>query len=126
VRRFSAILLLALLSFSLLTPALASDSNSKLPACCRRQGKHHCATAAGGGAWKSGAGFVANARCRVYPAGAVLSTVASSAGLIPRVTSLRKPDDNAALATELSPADLPIPGVTSLKTRGPPHFLFLG
>jgi hypothetical protein len=44
VRRTSAILLLALFSFSLIGPAvLASDPESNLPACCRRNGKHHCA-----------------------------------------------------------------------------------
>ena len=36
-------LLLALFSFSLISPAvLASDADSKLPACCKRNGKHHC------------------------------------------------------------------------------------
>jgi hypothetical protein len=43
MRRISAILLMALFSFSLISPAVfASDVDSKLPACCRRGGKHHC------------------------------------------------------------------------------------
>jgi hypothetical protein len=43
VRRIFAILLMAFLSFPLISPALlASDADSKLPACCRRSGSHHC------------------------------------------------------------------------------------
>jgi hypothetical protein len=37
-------LLLAVFSFGLIAPALDSEPASKLPACCRREGKHHCAT----------------------------------------------------------------------------------
>jgi|SRR5215471_7234640 len=35
-------LLLALFSFSLIGPAVFADSESQLPACCRRLGLHHC------------------------------------------------------------------------------------
>jgi len=43
MRRAPAILLIALFSFSLISPALfASDPDAKLPACCRIAGKHHC------------------------------------------------------------------------------------
>ncbi len=44
MRRALATLLLALFSFSLISPALlAADPEANLPACCRRDGKHHCA-----------------------------------------------------------------------------------
>jgi hypothetical protein len=45
MRRFIAILLLAILSSSLSAPlfGLSSNADSNLPACCRRNGKHHCA-----------------------------------------------------------------------------------
>ncbi|MBZ5576159.1 MAG: hypothetical protein LAP40_06320 [Acidobacteriia bacterium] len=43
MRRIPAWALLALFSFSLIAPALAWNPDSKLPACCRREGKHHCA-----------------------------------------------------------------------------------
>ena len=44
VRRITAISLLLTFSFALITPALsASDPETKLPPCCRRNGKHHCA-----------------------------------------------------------------------------------
>jgi len=42
MRRVPAILLVLLFSFSLIGPALFVDAESNLPACCRRDGKHHC------------------------------------------------------------------------------------
>ena len=47
VRRSLAVLLLVIFSSSLSSPVLsASDPDSKLPPCCRRSGKHRCATKA--------------------------------------------------------------------------------
>jgi len=46
VRRFTAILILALLGAFYAVPllhAVSTDPESGLPACCRRHGKHHCA-----------------------------------------------------------------------------------
>ena len=43
MQRISAVLLLALFSFPLISPAVFADADSKLPACCRRDGKHRCA-----------------------------------------------------------------------------------
>jgi hypothetical protein len=43
MRRVPAILLLAVFSYSLIGAALWADADSRLPACCRRDGKHHCA-----------------------------------------------------------------------------------
>jgi hypothetical protein len=42
MRRALASLLLALFSFPLILPVLRADAASNLPACCRREGKHHC------------------------------------------------------------------------------------
>ena len=44
MRRLSSIVLLILFSLSLIAPALASTniSDKHLPACCRRNGAHHC------------------------------------------------------------------------------------
>jgi len=69
VRRFPAILLLSVFSFALIAPAvLAADGDSKLPACCRREGRHHCAMPAD----SSSAGAVVQAVCPAFPeAGAV-------------------------------------------------------
>jgi hypothetical protein len=74
VRRILASLLVVLFSFSLLAPALvASDTDSKLPACCRRDGKHHCTQA-------TGSGFHA-ARCTNFPS--VNAVPASQAAGLP-------------------------------------------
>jgi hypothetical protein len=44
MRRAFAALLVLVFSFPLIAPALASSPDaSQLPACCRRNGKHHCA-----------------------------------------------------------------------------------
>jgi hypothetical protein len=43
MRRALTSLLLALLSFPLIAPILFANTASDLPACCRRDGKHHCA-----------------------------------------------------------------------------------
>ena len=42
MRRVPAILLVFVFSFSLIAPALFADAESNVPACCRRDGKHHC------------------------------------------------------------------------------------
>jgi len=65
VRRIIASLLLVLFSFSLVAPALfASDPDSKLPACCRRNGQHHCAMTTGSGSL--GPALQA-AKCAAFP-----------------------------------------------------------
>ncbi|HVV45274.1 MAG TPA: hypothetical protein VHC72_08700 [Bryobacteraceae bacterium] len=46
MRRLLASLLLVVFSLSLISPALASAAKSNLPACCLRNGKHHCEMAA--------------------------------------------------------------------------------
>ena len=74
MRRVLASLLVALFSFSLIAPAVfASDPDSKLPACCRRDGKHHCGMASH---TDSPAGPTARpARCDLFPSGgAVLAS----------------------------------------------------
>ena len=44
MRRAPAVLLIGLFSLWLISPALiASSEESNLPACCRRDGRHHCA-----------------------------------------------------------------------------------
>src|SRR5262245_22682514 len=44
LKRACAILLLSFFSFSLIGPEAFVDRDSNLPACCRRSGKHHCAS----------------------------------------------------------------------------------
>ena len=69
MRRASAMLLLALFGFSLVSPyAFALSVDSKLPACCRRDGKHHCATMATESESSSGPDLRAG-RCSFFPTG---------------------------------------------------------
>lgn len=66
MRRILASLLAGLFSFLLIAPALsASDPDANLPACCRRDGKHHCAMMMRLES-RSGPGFQAD-RCPFFP-----------------------------------------------------------
>jgi hypothetical protein len=67
MRRILAILLLALFSFSLVSPAVfASDADSKLSPCCRRNGKHHCEMIASRSAASSGP-TIETGKCPSFP-----------------------------------------------------------
>jgi len=94
MRRVAAILLLSLLSYSLIGPALFADPESNLPACCRRNGKHHCSMMDGDMAATPASGTVADAqrmKCPLFPTGgAVLphSDVALLGGSQPTGISL--------------------------------------
>lgn len=73
MRRGLAILLVALFSFSPIAPAVfASDGDSRLPACCRRGGKHGCAMMASQPASPSGHAVQA-APCRFFPLAKAIS-----------------------------------------------------
>jgi hypothetical protein len=80
MRRALAILLMALFSFPLISPALfASDADSNLPACCRRGGKHHCAMMAMGSESPSPGRSAQAGRCSLFPdAGAIPGSPAVS------------------------------------------------
>ena len=43
MRRALATFLVAMFSLPLIAPVLLADTDSNLPACCRRGGQHHCA-----------------------------------------------------------------------------------
>lgn len=62
MRRVLASVLLLLFSLALASPLFASDPESNLPACCRRNGKHHCNMRMGG---DSGPG-IQTAACPLY------------------------------------------------------------
>ena len=86
MRRALAILLMAVFSFPLISPALfASDAESNLPACCRRDGKHHCAMMASESESPSGPSLQA-ARCPSFPAAS--ATPSSPAVSLPPVSQV--------------------------------------
>lgn len=55
VRKFLSILLLFLLGLPAVSPlmALGQDGDGGLPACCRRNGKHHCMLSAAERSWRA-------------------------------------------------------------------------
>ena len=72
VRRALSTVLLLLFSLPLISPlfALAADSGVNLPACCRRNGAHHCARTIHS-TESSSSGFAVSAipqQCPAYPA----------------------------------------------------------
>ena len=90
MRRFAATLLLSVFSVSLIAAALPADSESKLPACCRREGAHHCMTAPAPGASMQ-------AVCPAYPETGATPAHARMAGLRPApIVVARIPVDAAA------------------------------
>jgi hypothetical protein len=80
MRRLLAILLLAAFGLPTVAPLLAQtqDPDSNLPACCRRNGTHHCALSMA--AQSSNAPTVA-ARCPVFPQHTAVANLAPAAFL---------------------------------------------
>jgi len=66
-RQGSAILLLAMFSFSLISPAAFTNPDSKLPACCRRDGQHHCSMRMAAPAESPSDHSMRSARCASFP-----------------------------------------------------------
>jgi len=74
VSRFIATALLLILAGDTALPVLLADSESALPACCRRDGKHHCAMMdmlekqeqSAGPSFRTAAG-----KCPLFPKGTV-------------------------------------------------------
>jgi len=122
MRRVSAVLLVALFSFSLISPAVfASDADSKLPACCRRGGKHHCTTTASQSESSSGPAVQAG-RCPFFPTG--------KAGPASRTVSLPGISQSIFAGLVSHPASRPqtqelcrISYSRAGQKRGPPTFL---
>jgi hypothetical protein len=82
MRRALASVLLVLISSQLLTPLLPATTRSDLPACCRRDGKHHCVTDAAAGSPRT----LSTPKCELFPQAALVaarskvSVVASGRG----------------------------------------------
>jgi hypothetical protein len=119
LRRISAIVLLALFSFSLIGPALLSaDAESNLPACCRRDGKHHCSSMSGS---SSGPSFKSVESCPFFP-GSFITTTGSDT-FIPVVSaavSAPLAEHAAVLYSALASSHSYL--TRSNPKRGPPSF----
>ena len=68
-----AALLLLSFSFPLIWPAVSSDTESQLPACCRTHGKHGCSMARPSAA-SSGPSFQVPNKCPDYPVAGVFTS----------------------------------------------------
>jgi hypothetical protein len=120
MRRGFSIFLILFFSLGPLAATLQAEDESRLPACCRRHGAHHCAMAAMASQAASGdkAIFTAPATCPYFPgyaAGPISTTIALAAS-------------PAGLPVVLAQGDLPSAGRTAVPagqirtraSRGPP------
>src|SRR5271157_3827931 len=115
MRRVSASLLLALLCFGFALPFLRAQPNS-MPACCRRDGKHHCSMSPSGDGFRTSAANCPYRRLTV---------------LIPQSAPLKESPPVVAVSLSvryLLPTDWPLVAQRSsgnTQKRGPPVSQFL-
>jgi hypothetical protein len=83
VRQAWSILLLVVFGTSLIGPALFADGDPNLPACCRRDGKHHCAMLDSTGQESPAGPAIQSARmkCPVFPKVGPVSAYSKAFGL---------------------------------------------
>ena len=117
MRRALASLLLAVMSFPLVAAPFFVEALPGVPACCRRNGQHHCETAGTGSS--SDAPVAASARCPLWPGPAIA----------PREVKAPLPAAAVKTAAPLraqpglfrsQPRPLRLAAKDSIKKRGPP------
>lgn len=125
MRRAPASLLLAVIGLPLITPLLLADARSQLPACCRRDGKHHCAMAAMIAHTAEGPGFaVSAARCPLFP-----KAIPVAQRIHLYLVSSRRSFEAVVPESALAVQDQIQVCCTTERTRrerSPPHFTFFG
>lgn len=85
LQRACAVLVLLATSIGLVNPMLFAEPASKLPACCRNDGKHHCSMMASKSLESSGPAMKAKAtRCSLYPSGVAAPAALKFASLPPQ------------------------------------------
>ena len=124
VRRLIATALLALFSIALLSPLFASDFDTRVPACCRRDGKHRCYMRLARGTSESGPGLRANDRCRLYQQ-IFISQSRYPVAAIPQTSSLLISDRSRGIDPRFDPAAPSIALAGAHQQRGPPAFPFV-
>ncbi|MBY0504220.1 MAG: hypothetical protein K2X03_09930 [Bryobacteraceae bacterium] len=119
MQRAVSILLLALFSFALSAPAWPTNPETKLPPCCRRDGKHGCGMkmkpASAGVAWR------ANSACAQY----------GQPGSLPAASETLTPPAQASISLPSLPSAVAAPAEVRARIsfhrarqkRGPPTFL---
>jgi len=110
-------LLVLLLSFPLVAPVAFAHSAADLPACCRRNGAHHCSME---GAQPS-TGQTVSARCGLYPRAQSIPALGSALFVAPQYTAKRYSSELAAIAPTQAAARMALLG--SPRKRGPPSLL---
>ncbi|HEY1498013.1 MAG TPA: hypothetical protein VGF88_00410 [Acidobacteriaceae bacterium] len=124
MRRAFAIALVLAFSLPLIAPALASGPDeSQLPACCRRDGKHHCALTVEVGNIPSGA-HVVSSKCPYSPCPAtpLLQPHLFAGVSLPAVAG---PTAGTAAVIRAAEAGYRISADRARHKRGPPELLAL-
>jgi hypothetical protein len=121
MRRALTSICLTLLSFPLIAPLPPADTDSELPACCRRNGKHHCSMMAMADQ-KSPPGPAVRAiqpKCPYYPAANAVPSEPNAAlpGNFPAISALFFSRSAGRARTE---AGYRISFSRSRQKRGPP------
>jgi hypothetical protein len=124
MRRLWAMLLVICFSGSLIAPAAFTSSESQLPDCCRRLGKHHCAIGRAQTQQESSGARVQTTgdACPYFPAGPVVSGHRYTPLLNSSQTDLVSPSSQPGgqVQTEVSRRDW---FSRSHQKRGPPALI---
>ena len=122
MRRIPASVLLLLFSYTLTTPLLFAEPESKIAACCRRDGKHHCAKMAKMAESDGGVRITPSATCPLFQPGAsapVSGDVAIPAPIpvtIETITAEPTPAQQSEVKRRIAEA-------RAWRKRGPPSLL---
>jgi len=127
MRRALSILLVVFFSLGPLSAMLQADDDSRLPACCRRHGKHRCAMndASAVAAMLAAPGaapvVTAPAHCPYFP-GYLAESMAPITAWAPAPAALPAPQVQALAGSPVR-ASIRFRAVRARSSRGPPHFL---
>lgn len=121
MRRAHAILLVLAIFFPLIAPLFAESAEARLPACCRRDGKHRCSMGMQG---SDGPDQEARMRgsaspCPMFPSGKS-AVPAGTGGIVPPAACIQTPLMMLSPVAEQARALFRISFARSRQKRGPP------
>ena len=119
--RSLASLLIAAFSFPLIAAVTLADTASKLPACCRRNGKHHCAISTGGTPADGPAVTASQTKCPLFPGTSVVP-VGSKTILLSAVQRVGAQPLCGFTSADSSHHPPHIASRGAIQKRGPPTF----